>query len=480
MGRPSVSRLTIWMTRGAIASVSPSVELVSRFTRTVILSRVLIPNEFGTAVAISVVISLSGMITDVALDQFVLIDSADKNAQIAAAHILSIARAVLIAIALWICAPSIAATFGVPELSSNFAYVAFVPLLEGFLHFGIKQIQRDYHYLPETISKLVSIFSGLIVIWPALIVLGDHRVVVVSFIAEKATFVIASHVLARESYSLITNKSTLRAALRFGLPLTLNGLGLAVFAQLDRVIVGHWFGVEPLANYAVILNVGIIPMSLLSQIMGRLGVSYLLGSPKKLSAEAEAYHLMVVLYFVVAVAYALWVALTLDVLTVLIFGRSFIVDPYVHVLITVIAFFRLQRNGAPSIFLAAISRTRELAFINLASGFGLAAAVLFVLLSPHLESMLLGILLGDILVLVLFLFISSARIVGRGRGSVFDFWVAVLAISSVAGSFAWEPQFSWKARGIVLVIGLSAISLQTMLSLIRHKYIRNSLFGRSA
>ena len=147
-------------------------------------------------------------------------------------------------------------------------------------------------------------------------------------------------------------------------------------------------------------------MSLLSQIMGRLGVSYLLGSPKKLSAEAEAYHLMVVLYFVVAVAYALWVALTLDVLTVLIFGRSFIVDPYVHVLITVIAFFRLQRNGAPSIFLAAISRTRELAFINLASGFGLAAAVLFVLLSPHLESMLLGILLGDILVLVLFLFIS--------------------------------------------------------------------------
>lgn len=473
-----MSRLTIWITRGAIASASPTVELVSRFARTVILSRVLIPNEFGTAVAISVMISFSWMITDVALDRFVLIEA--DEATLAAAHILSIGRAVLMAIALWIGAPSIAAIFGVPQFSSSFAYMAFVPLLEGFVHFGIKQIQRDYHYLPETISKVASALVGLIVIWPALAIFGDHRVVVASFIAEKAIFVVASHLLARESYSLITNKSTLLAALRFGLPLTLNGLGLAAFSQLDRIIVGHWFGVESLANYAVILNVGIIPMSLLSQIMGRLGVSYLLGGSKKLSAEADTYHLMVVLYFVVAVAYALWVALTLDVLTVLIFGRNFVVNPYVHVLITVIAFFRLQRSGAPSIFLVATSRTRELAFINLASGFGLAAAVLFVALSPHLESMLFGILLGDILVLILFLFISSARIVGRGRGSVFDFWVAVLAISSVAGSLAWEPQFSWKARGFVLVVGLSAMSLQATLSLIRHKYIRNLLFGGSA
>lgn len=476
IGRADVSRLATWISRGAIASVSPTVELVSRFARTAVLSRVLVPEEFGSAVAISVVLSLSVVVTDVALDRFILIDATNRNAQIAAVHLLSIGRAILIAIALWFSAPTIASIFGVPQFSSSFAWAAVVPLLDGFSHFGIRQIQRTYNYLPESLAKLSSSILGFVAIFPAISVFGDHRAIIASFITEKVAFLIASHILAWEPYYLSSKKSTLLAALSFGLPLTLNGIGLTTFSQLDRFIVGHWFGVEALATYAVILNVGIIPTSLIAQIMGRLGISYLLLGGKRPSIDTDSYRLLVVLYFIVGVAYSLWVALTLDVLTPLIFGPVFIVTPPVHILVTAIAFFRLQRSGAPSTFLAAISRTRQLALINLLSGLGLVAAVLALVLKPRLESMLLGSLLGDISAVSLLFFVSSARITGRRGGLVFDFGIAIFATCLIVASIGWEPQFSLRARGVVFAVGLLSVSLQMFFAFLRYEHIRNLIF----
>ena len=67
----------------------------------------------------------------------------------------------------------------------------------------------------------------------------------------------------------------LRAALIFGIPLALNGVGLAVIRQLDRAFVGFWFGVETLAAYSVLLNMSVIPLSLIISTGHKLGFAYL-------------------------------------------------------------------------------------------------------------------------------------------------------------------------------------------------------------
>jgi O-antigen/teichoic acid export membrane protein len=471
-----VTKVTTWLARGMVASISPTVEWVSRFGRSIVLSRMLAPDEFGTAIAITVALSISGIITDVALDRFVLLDSGNKKAQLAAAHVVSIGRAIVIALALWFAAGPIAQSFGVPQFASSFAWAATIPLLEGFSHFGIRQIQRNYSYLPETLAKLISVTVGVVVIFPAVYVFHDHRAMIASFISEKITFLIASHVIAKDVYSLVSDRSNLRAALNFGLPLTLNGFGLAAFGQLDRFFVGHWFGVEALAAYAVILNVGVIPISLIAQTMGRLGVSFLLSDRKTPTALSESYRLMVLLYFLVAVAYSFWVALSLDILTPLIFGPIFVVNTSVHIIITLIAFFRVQRAGAPSILLAATGMTKELAAFNLIGSLGLVAAMLFVSVRPQIESMLLGLLLGDMLALLLQFFMSTARINERSSRLVFDCMVAAVAAFVIAGSIGVQQHFAWPARGIVVVVGLFCIAAQFSIMLARHPRVRNLLF----
>src|SRR5580700_3390041 len=96
-----IAKLRLWVVRGSIISIAPAVEFGSRFARTVILSRLLSQDEFGISVAITVVLGMASLVTDVALDKFALIQ-ADDSAQeaLSAGHLLSLIRGALISVAL--------------------------------------------------------------------------------------------------------------------------------------------------------------------------------------------------------------------------------------------------------------------------------------------------------------------------------------------------------------------------------------------
>ena len=187
-----MSGLKTWIARGSLISLASAVEFSSRFVRTAILSRLLIPSEFGTAVAITVVMGTAALITDIAIDKFVMVRSAEARA-LAAAHLLSIVRGVLLAIALILSAPYAAAFFGVPEASTSFALVAFITLIRSFEHFRITQVQRNHDYAPRTIAQLISQIMAVVVALPAAYILHDHRAIVVSFFAEAIFYCLATH-----------------------------------------------------------------------------------------------------------------------------------------------------------------------------------------------------------------------------------------------------------------------------------------------
>jgi O-antigen/teichoic acid export membrane protein len=453
----ALSRIKVWISRGLIVSVAPTVTFCSRFARNVILSRLLVSDQFGTAVAISVVIGLAGLVTDAGLDRFVMINNSAKA--LSAAHALQIARGGLLALALVVCAPLTAALFGIPQFANSFALAALVPLVGGFAHLGIKRIQANYEYGPESVAQLVANIAAIAAVFLAAAILRDHRAIIASFLTESITYVILSHVLAPVPYHLRSDRAMLRAALSFGLPLTINGIALASISQLDRVMVGYWFGVETLGTYAVILSMAVTPVSLILRIFGALGLPYLLAAGDDSSVNSRNYQLLVFFYSTLALLYALWVVLTLDVLTPLVFGSTFVVPPVVHALMAVIVFFRVQRGGAPTIALLASGRTRELALLNLPSAFGLLCALGFVFLWPNFESIVLGVAIGDFIGLSIFFFVSSTRVMSRHTVTI-DFAISLSALAAVIGTFSWIPQITWQARGAVFLVGMLGIGVQ--------------------
>jgi hypothetical protein len=148
--------IRLWITRSSILSIAPATEFASRFLRTVILSRVLVPEEFGSAVAISVSIG----------------------------HQRTCHR------------DPIRST----SIRRQLCFAASIPLVTSFSHLGIKQVQRNYVYLPGTLAIVFANISALLILVPAILIFHDHRAIIASFMTEASVYVVASHALAREQY----------------------------------------------------------------------------------------------------------------------------------------------------------------------------------------------------------------------------------------------------------------------------------------
>ena len=458
-------RLRVWSGRLLLVSVAPIISFGSRFARNVILSHLLAPGEFGTAVAITVVIGLGSVVTDVALDRFVMLNNSAQA--LSAAHLISVVRGVLVALVLAAAAPALAALFGVPNASESFAIAGCLSAISGLAHLRIKQVQVNYDYSAEAIAQFAASMVAVLVLFPAANTVQDHRAIVISYAAEIGIYVILSHFLARTTYQVRPELPLLRNALSFGLPLVLNGMGLAIIYQLDRTLVGHWFGVRELASYAVILSVSVVPVSLILAIIQNMGLSYLLSGIVDLSVRPERYQLLIGFYALLGTLYTFWMAITLDILAPLIFGASFTVSPTLHVLFIVIACLRLQR-GAPTTLLLAKGRTRLLASLNLSAGFGLLVACTGISMWPRVETIVFGIAFGELIAFTLSLALSDNLIRHRTKLPA-DLFRTLVAPAFIISILASNPELTWKSRTTVLYSGLLVIGVQLILELYRNK-----------
>lgn len=468
-------RVRRWVVRGSISSIAPAVEFCSRFVRVVILSRFLGTEEFGIAVAITVMLGLAGLVTDVALDKFALVESESNDSDaLAAAHAISILRGILLGAALAIGGPFIAQSFGVAQAAQSFAWAAAVPLIASAGHLGIKTVQRNYDYSREALATVFSSLVAIASLALSIYSLRDHRAVVVSYVAEAVAYVLASHALAPGPYRLGAAGSMIQKALQFGAPLMINGVGLALLGQFDRVLVGSWLGVDKLATYAVIWNLGVTPVSLLLRVFGTMSLSYILSnSSAQRMTSSERYSFLCFVFALLATLYSLFIALTLDWATPFIFGRSFSVSANVHLLIAAIVFVRLQRGGAAtSIFLAA-ARTRELALLSLSGGVGLLIACGLLYLAPRLEMVFSGVLIGELISFFLLLYVARRGFTPPASAVPIDITMgfAVLAVIIILLALSPLPGLQ---RTILLVLGGGvAIAAQTALGLWFHrKFLR--------
>src|ERR1700735_3954036 len=100
-----------------MVSIGPIIDVALRFGRTAILARLLAPSELGTTVAFTVVVATAGLVTDMAYDKFLITRPGDSLA-LDAVQVLSLIRGALLACLLFVAAPSIANSFGVPQFAN--------------------------------------------------------------------------------------------------------------------------------------------------------------------------------------------------------------------------------------------------------------------------------------------------------------------------------------------------------------------------
>jgi O-antigen/teichoic acid export membrane protein len=449
------------------ASASPIVEFAFRLVRTAILSHILAPNDVGAAVALAAILASCEAITDVGLEHFVVVFSAGEPAQVTAvARQVAIARSLVLGGMIFLFAPYLAVLFNAPEQVSNIRWLAAFPLVGSMKNWRIIQIQAEYRFGPNAIARIVATMGSAASMIPAALWFRDARAMVVGLGIELLLYAIFSHLLVSRQKVAVIDPALRRTALSFGLPLMLNGIGLLILSQFDRMLVANLFGLEVLAAYSLSLNLVVAPVAVVSKVIGTIGLPFI-GRGGVERQQIRWASLVVGLgSSITAAVCAVIIGLSLDVLVPLVYGPNFSVTALFQAILTVVTFFRIIRC-APNLILLVRGKTKHVALGNVAAGFGLLMAFFLASQYHRVEIVAFGLLIGELVSLVvLLLFVKDFLPI-----KLLLQHVSVLLIFSV-GTAALSPWMiggsTIVTRAIILGVAMSVIALDGVILYRRH------------
>jgi O-antigen/teichoic acid export membrane protein len=445
-----------WILRGAaVITAAVAVEYGTQFLRSVALSRLLGPTEFGIASAMAIMWALVDMSTGLGADRYLVqAKDGDSESALAVAHALTLARSSLSATLLALLAYPTAHLLGVPQCSSSFAWLAVVPLIRGFEHLRLEQLQRAHRFWPWATASAMTNVLGLIVGTCAAFVLRDHRAVLWGLATQAVTVVVATHIFAGLKYRISLAAEPAVRALRFGLPLMLNGLALATLGQFDRLVVGSFLGVAMLGRYGLATMMFYLPTILLA----RVAVSVL---QPRLSAAWHDSPLWVFprlfrqLNAAIAVTAALGgalVAIAGNPVLGFVFGPAYAVNDMFFGIFSLAIFVRFAKISGNLAGLA-MGRTMDLMWSNMPSALGLVGTVIGLSLMPSLVVAALGLLAGEFLG-ALTAFILLGRNLNIASGILAAPFLLACPIPCGAAIWIALAQPSYAIRGVV-VCGLA-------------------------
>jgi len=427
-------------------------EISVAFVRMFILTHILGPFEFGFAAAISAAYATIEQITDIAIFRFV--SSSPRSVQveaIAGAHALTILRGFFLATCILVFSYPIACALAGCGNWPSFAWLAPVTIIKSFEDLEIRVGERDYRYWPQLIASLVSHGAGIVALIVVAYETGSHYAFIAYLLVQAAAYVVASHILASNPYQVEWNTPYFRKALAFGFPLLLNGAGLALVGQGDRLMVGALLGLPTLGLYAVVVLAGLVPISGIIRILGPLFFAGLHNARDVSSKYVARVRLFSRLYPIVAGCYALALIAVLKTAIPLVFGSRFIVSNLAVLVIASTAFFRIVRLEPHTSLLLNAQKTRALALSNLSSLIGLIAATILILIYPSIEGALIGVLIGEFVGLSFAVSATKELL----KSAIVDYAISVSAVMIVVAGSAALVFLTHSSDNILIRIAIS-------------------------
>lgn len=409
------------------------VEITVSFLRALILTRFLGPYEFGFASAISLTFATAVLITDMGVHRFVLSARRSEFVEtIAAAHAITILRSFLIAVGVFIASFPLSCTFASCSDWTSFAWLAPIMLIAAFEHLEIRISERDYRYWPQFSASLISHGMGLIALVVTAYETETHYAFLAYLFIQVVTYVSISHLLALNAYRPRFKSPQFQKAIKFGLPLTLNGIGLAVIGQGDRFMVGALSGLEKLGVYTVLLLAGILPVSALLKILNPLLFAGLHNARDK-NQYASRVQLFVRAIPMIAGCYALTLIALLKTLLPFVFGSRYAISDSIVALLAMIAFFRIIRIEPGTSLLLHANSTGRLAIANISLAAGLLIATALVVVYRSIEAALFGGLIGEFVGLGVMILVTRNML----KGAIVDYIVAIVSVLSIVVASCW-------------------------------------------
>lgn len=252
-------------TRGGLWLGGASVgEQASRFTRNMLLARLLAPSSFG---AMAIVLSSSSLIaslSDVGMWPAVIHHpQGGDDKYLNAAWWMGLIRAVGLYLIVFIAAPWIANFYGNPELSGLFRLTLVGTLFDGLLSPRAKLAHKEMRFARHAVINNGGAICGVILTIILAFLLRNVWALAIGFCAENAFRCILSYILYPGLASFKYDREAYKALFKFSRGMFgLSFLNL-IFARTDIFVIGKMYSASELGLYTLAVNLAQTPASFL-------------------------------------------------------------------------------------------------------------------------------------------------------------------------------------------------------------------------
>lgn len=246
------------MVRGAawLAASRALINLIG-FASTLVLARLLLPEDFGLVAIAGTVIAIVGSVTDIPLSAALIQHANPERGHFDSAWTLSALRGALLGLVLAAAATPITTLYGDPRLSPLILAMAAITFVQSFASPYIVRFTRELLFQQDFIvgvsKKLGGFVVSLIIAWSY----QSYWALVIGQATSEIISLIATYVLA--PYRPRLTFSHTRELLGFSAWLSLTQIVLTMNYRFDNLFIGYFLTSADVGQYSYGDNIAALP-----------------------------------------------------------------------------------------------------------------------------------------------------------------------------------------------------------------------------
>lgn len=240
---------------GAWAAILSVSTRLLRLVRTLVLARLLAPNDFGLMGIAVLALALLQTFTKSGLDRALIQREGDIKLHLNTVWTVAVVRGLLLGVVLFIGAPLVGRFFDSTEAVPLLRALALVPVVQGFTNIGVvffdKELLFRERFLFRSVPRIVELAVSIgFAIW-----LRNAWALVLGMVAAQVAATVASYIAHNYRPRLGIDTARLKELLGFGIWVTANGILIYLMLNIDDIVVGRLLTPEDLGLYQMAFTI---------------------------------------------------------------------------------------------------------------------------------------------------------------------------------------------------------------------------------
>ncbi len=290
------------------------------FISTIILARLLVPDDFGVIAAISLVTGLFHVIASVGTDRYLIRKLEINNYDLNTGWTVSIIMKALSGLGIYLLAETISEFMQDSRLILALQVVSISQMLAGFSNIGMVLYEKEFKYRPQFIVKLISRLIAFVFKISFAIYFHSYWAFIFADLIENTTYVIGTFIA--HPYRPRLSLANWKQQWLFSQWVLFKSIFVFLRFRIDTILLSKYLPLEALGTYTISKELATLPSGeIIDPVLRPLyvGLSEIHENP---TAFADKIHKALCVLFLIVTPISLGIYVTADNLVYVMLGEQ--------------------------------------------------------------------------------------------------------------------------------------------------------------